>query len=265
MIDAHRGLRLEAIPGVPRIQPGDDLARLLGDALENRNPAPADGDVVVVAQKIVSKAEGRYVHLDEVIPSERAHRLAVEVEKDPRLVEIILGESAEVVACRPGVLVVAHRLGFVMANAGVDRSNLEPHFGRSNPGEPEERVLLLPEDPDASAAQLKAALDARFHASLGVVVNDSVGRAWRCGVVGLALGAAGLPAVRDLRGQKDLHDRALEVTFVGFADQIASAAGLVMGEGGEAIPAVLVRGLSWTEPPLPAAALVRAKEMDLFR
>jgi coenzyme F420-0:L-glutamate ligase/coenzyme F420-1:gamma-L-glutamate ligase len=249
---------LTAVPGIPRIGHRDDLADILGAALAAAAMAPISGDVLVVAQKIVSKAEGRIVDLNAVTPSARARELAQEVDKDPRLVELILRESSEVVARKPGVLVVAHKLGFVLANAGIDRSNVapEPHS---------EPVLLLPLDPDASAAALKARLDAHFGVALGVVVSDSVGRAWRNGITGIALGAAGLPALRDLIGRTDMFGRRLEVTQTGFADEIAAAASLLMGQADEGLPAVLVRGLSWREPAVPATALLRPKEEDLFR
>ena len=184
--------------------------------------------------------------------------LAEEVDKDPRLVEVILRESSEVVAHKPGVLVVAHKLGVVLANAGIDRSNVAPEPNS-------EPVLLLPVDPNASAAALKARLDAHFDAALGVVVSDSVGRAWRNGITGIALGTAGLPALRDLIGRADLFGRRLEVTKTGFADEIAAAASLVMGQADEGLPAVLVSGLSWREPENDATALLRPKDEDLFR
>jgi coenzyme F420-0:L-glutamate ligase / coenzyme F420-1:gamma-L-glutamate ligase len=251
-------LTLTAIPNIPQVRPGDDLAGILIAACEAGDVAPADHDVLVVAQKIVSKAEGRYVDLATVQPSQRAKDLAAEVEKDPRLVEVILRESTRVVRHRPGVLVVEHRLGLVMANAGIDRSNVDPALG----GEP---VLLLPEDPDASAARLRERLLSRFCKQLAVIVSDSFGRAWRRGTVGVALGAAGLPALIDMRGHPDLYGRALRVTETGFADEIAAAATLVMGEAAEAQPAVLVRGLSWPDAPSPAASLVRPADEDLFR
>ena len=175
-------LTLTAIPGLPLVAPGDDLAAVLIEGLERAGIAPLARDVLVVAQKVVSKAENRFVDLAEVTPSERARELARAVDKDPRLVELILSESEEVVAYRPGVLVVAHRLGMVLANAGIDRSNV----GAQEDGE--ERVLLLPEDPDASAAQLKARLDAHYGLDWGVIIADSLGRAWRNGVTGIALG-----------------------------------------------------------------------------
>jgi coenzyme F420-0:L-glutamate ligase/coenzyme F420-1:gamma-L-glutamate ligase len=253
----HRAVRLVAVPGIPAIRAGDDLARILGDALEAAALRPRQGDVLVVTHKIVSKAEGRYVSLAAIAPSPRARELAAATGKEPALVEVILSESREVLRLRPGLIIVEHRLGLVIANAGIDQSNVPHDHG--------ERVLLLPRDPDASSAALRAALEERFGARLAVVVSDSVGRAWRNGVVGLALGAAGLPALLDLRGKPDLEGRALKVTQVGLADEIASAAELLMGEADEGQPAVLVRGLEWQGPALPAAALVRDREADLFR
>lgn len=249
---------LTPIPGIPLVRPRDDLAELLILACERQAISPKEGDVLVLAQKVVSKAEARYIDLATVVPSARAQSLAAEVEKDPRLVEVILGESRRVVRRRPGILIVEHRLGFVMANAGVDRSNVDPEAGA-------EPVLLLPRDPDGSAATLLARLSAHFGKPLAVIISDSWGRAWRRGTVGVALGAAGLPAVMDLRGRPDLFGHELRVTETGFADEIASAASLLMGQAAEATPAVLVSGLSWSAPSMPASALLRPPEEDLFR
>ncbi|HEY1360797.1 MAG TPA: coenzyme F420-0:L-glutamate ligase [Xanthobacteraceae bacterium] len=249
---------LSSLPRIPAVRPGDDLARIVIAACEQQAVRPADGDVIVIAQKIVSKAEGRYVDLAAIRPSPRAQALAAEVSKDPRLVEVILSESRRVVRHRPGVLIVEHRLGFIMANAGVDRSNVDPRVG----GEP---VLLLPRDPDASAAGLLDRLAAHFGGAFGVVITDSWGRAWRHGTVGVALGAAGLPALLDLRGRTDLYGYELRATQTAFADEVASAASLLMGQADEGRPLVLVRGLSWKGPASPAAALLRAPEEDLFR
>jgi coenzyme F420-0:L-glutamate ligase/coenzyme F420-1:gamma-L-glutamate ligase len=253
----HPAITLVAVPGIPAIRAGDDVARILGDALEAAALRPQQGDVLVVTHKIVSKAEGRYVSLAEITPSPRARELAAATGKDAALVEVILSESREVLRFRPGLIITEHRLGMVIANAGVDQSNV-PHGD-------EPRVLLLPQDPDASSEALRAALQERFREPLAVVVSDSVGRAWRNGVVGLAIGAAGLPALLDLRGRRDLEGRALKVTQVGLADQIAAAAQLLMGEADEGRPAVLVRGLARQGPPLPAAALIRERAEDLFR
>jgi coenzyme F420-0:L-glutamate ligase/coenzyme F420-1:gamma-L-glutamate ligase len=251
-------LEVLALPGIPMVRQDDDLAELIAAALDRGGLALRDGDVVVVAQKIVSKAEGRTVDLATVEPSVEAVELAQEVGKDPRLVEVVLSESAGVVRSRPNLIIVEHRLGFVMANAGVDQSNVAPADGV-------QRVLLLPRDPDASAEALRAALTRRFGVSIGVIISDSFGRAWRRGTCGIAIGAAGLPSLIDLRGQSDLFGRTLEVSIIGFADEIAAAASLLQGQAAEAQPVVLVRGLEWTAPVAPAAELVRPLEEDLFR
>jgi coenzyme F420-0:L-glutamate ligase / coenzyme F420-1:gamma-L-glutamate ligase len=253
----HPAISLIALPGIPAIRPGDDLAGILGDALEAAKLHPGTQDVLVVTHKIVSKAEGRYVSLGDITPSPRARELAAATGKDAALVEVILSESRAVLRFRPGLIITVHRLGMVLANAGVDQSNV--------PQDGEPRVLLLPEDPDASSAALRAALEKRFGVALAVVVSDSAGRAWRQGVVGLAIGAAGLPTLLDLRGTRDLEGRALKVTQVGLADEIASAAQLLMGEADEGRPAVLVCGLAWQDRPRGAAALLRARADDLFR
>ena len=258
MTAGQPAISLLAVPGIPAIRPGDDLARILGDALDAAALLPRHGDVLVVTHKIISKAEARYVSLAEVTPSARARKLAAATGKDAALVEVILSESREVLRFRPGLIVTEHRLGMVLANAGVDHSNVPD-------GDAGERVLLLPKDPDASSAALRAALEERFGEATAVVVSDSVGRAWRNGVVGLAIGAAGLPALLDLRGRHDLEGRPLKVTQVGLADEIASAAQLLMGEADEGRPAVLVRGLKLDGTPLPAAVLMRDPKLDLFR
>jgi coenzyme F420-0:L-glutamate ligase/coenzyme F420-1:gamma-L-glutamate ligase len=251
-------LTITGLAGVPMVQPGDDLAALTIAALAATALTPQDGDVLVVAQKIVSKSEGRIVDVATVEPSQQAIALGAETGKDPRFVEVVLSESRRIVRHRPNLIVVEHRLGFVMANAGIDHSNVAPEDGT-------ERVLLLPIDPDASALALQQQLAARTGKRIAVIISDSFGRPWRRGTVGIALGAAGLPAVIDWRGQPDLFGRTLEVTETGFADEIAAAASLVQGQAAEATPIVLVRGLSWTAPEAPAAAIVRPPEHDLFR
>lgn len=253
-----RQLTLTSLRGIKLVEPGDDLGAIAAGAFEASGLVPQDGDVLVVAQKIVSKAEGRYVDVAGVRPSQEAIALAAEVDKDPRFVEIVLSQSKRVVRHRPGLLIIEHRLGFVMANAGIDHSNLPLEGGG-------ERVLLLPEDPDGSASALRQHLAATFGASIAVIISDSFGRPWRKGTVGVALGAAGLPALIDLRGRPDLFGRELLVTETGFADEIAAAAGLLMGQADEAVPMVLVRGLAWSAPVVSAAALIRPAEHDLFR
>ena len=223
------------VPGIPLIREGDDLAEIISVALRDASIALMSGDVLVIAQKIVSKAEGARAHLSGFTPSAEAHRLARIVEKDPRHVEAILSESTEVIRATEGVLIVAHRLGFVMANAGIDQSNV---------GDDPEAILMLPRDPDATCARLKAELDARHQVDLGVVINDSFGRPWRSGVVGVAIGAAGVPALQSLVGTPDLYGRALRVTEVGLADELAGAASLVMGQSAEGLPVVHVRGFA---------------------
>jgi coenzyme F420-0:L-glutamate ligase/coenzyme F420-1:gamma-L-glutamate ligase len=246
---------LIALPGLPRVRAGDDLAQLVAAALSRENLRLADGDAVAVAQKIVSKAEGRTVDLTTVTPSARAREIAARVGKDARLVEVILAESNRVVREAPNVLIVEHRLGFVMANAGVDQSNVEGA----------DMALLLPLDPDESARRLRAELEARAGVKLGVVVTDSFGRPWRNGVVGVALGAAGIPALLDKRGTPDLFGRPLRMTEIALADEIAAAASLLMGAADEGIPVVIARGLALHGPEKPARALIRDPALDLFR
>jgi coenzyme F420-0:L-glutamate ligase/coenzyme F420-1:gamma-L-glutamate ligase len=251
---------LEVVPlaGLPLIGAGDDLVGLIASALGLNHLTLRAQDVLVVAQKVVSKTEGRIVDLATIEPSPRALELAALVEKDPRLVEVILSESVRVVRARRGVLIVEHRLGFIMANAGVDRSNVAPADGA-------ERVLLLPKHPDRSAEALRGGLAALTGIDVAVVINDSFGRPWRQGTVGVAIGVAGLPALIDLRGEPDLFGRKLEVTVVGFADEVAAAASLLMGQADEAQPVVLIRGLSWSAPQSAAASIIRSPNEDLFR
>ena len=251
-------LEVIALNGLPLIKAGDDLVELIASSLKQNGVEPRAQDVLVVAQKVVSKAEGRLVDLATIEPSDSARTLAVEVDKDPRLVEIILSESARVVRARRNVLIVEHRLGFIMANAGVDQSNVGPADGAS-------RVLLLPENPDRSAEALRNGLTALTGIDLAVVINDSFGRPWRQGTAGVAIGLAGLPALIDLRGRPDLFGRKLEVSVIGFADEIAAAASLVMGQADEAAPVVLIRGLRWSAPESTAATIVRSPNEDLFR
>jgi coenzyme F420-0:L-glutamate ligase/coenzyme F420-1:gamma-L-glutamate ligase len=245
------------VEGIPLVGQGDDLADLLISALELQELRPSKDDILVVAQKIVSKAEGRLLDLSSLEPSAMAVKLARETGKEPRHIEAILRESAEVVRSKPGVIVVEHRLGHVLANAGIDRSNVDG-MGK------DDTVLLLPEDPDASAARLKERFDAHWNSDIGVIIADSVGRAWRLGPVGIAIGVAGLAALVDQRGDPDLFARPLEVTITGHADAIASAATLVMGEGAEATPAVLVSGVKRGEAST-ATSIVRPKSEDMFR
>ena len=251
-------LQLIALPGICEVQAGADLAAIAAEALQRLGLALEAGDVLVLAQKIVSKAEGRRVDLATVRPSARALELARQTLKDPRVVELVLGESAEVLRIRPHVLIVRHRLGFVMANAGIDRSNVPAGDGQA------EVALLLPLDPDASAVGLRDALQARLGVAPAVIVSDSFGRPWRLGSTNIALGAAGLATLVDHRGHVDREGRTLEVTQVAVADALAAAAGLVMGECAEGTPMVLVRGWRSSAPHRNAAALIRPAAEDLF-
>jgi coenzyme F420-0:L-glutamate ligase/coenzyme F420-1:gamma-L-glutamate ligase len=251
-------LRITALPGFPQVTGGDDLALLTAEALARAAVELRSDDVLVFAQKIISKAEGRRVDLATITPGARAIEVAQTVQKDPRLVELVLRESRRIVRAAKDVLIVEHRRGWIMANAGIDQSNVaDPASG--------EFALLLPEDPDASAARLRARLRAVTGSEPGVVITDSFGRPWRVGTVGVAIGCAGVPATLDLRGQTDMFGRPLRVTVVGHADEVASAASIVMGQASEARPVVLVRGLASQAPAQPAAALIRPQQQDLFR
>lgn len=253
-------LCLIPLTGIPIVQPGDDLGQLIVAALARTAGGITlrDEDILVVTQKVVSRAEGRFVALRSVQPSPQACELAARTGKDARVVEVMLWDTAELVRVAPRVIIVRHRLGFVCANAGVDASNV---------AEPDaEMVLRLPADPDRSARQLRARIQALTGAAPAVVISDSHGRPWREGTVGVAIGVAGLQPVQDLRGVPDLFGRPLQITTVGFADQIAAAASLVSGQAGEGLPVVLVRGLPYERDETASArALLRPPELDLFR
>ncbi|MCS6845867.1 MAG: coenzyme F420-0:L-glutamate ligase [Caldilineales bacterium] len=249
-------IELVAIPGLPRVRPGDDLPGLLIAAAQAAGLAFQDGDVLAVAQKVVSKAEGRLVRLADVTPSERALALAGQAQKDPRVVQLILEESTEVLRVRPGAVIVEHRLGFVCANAGVDQSNV---LGDDR------WALLLPADPDASAQRLVERVREATGACIAALIVDSHGRAWRLGTVGVAIGVAGLRPVTDLRGHLDLTGRPLQTTEVGTADEIAAAASLLMGQADEGTPAVIVRGARYVAGPGRLGELLRPRSQDLFR
>lgn len=245
------------LDGLPEITGGTELPALLAQRLQNGTPGLEQGDILIVTQKIVSKAEGRFVDLAGLTPSEHALALAAEVGKDPALVELVLREASEVVRTAPNVLITRHRLGCVMANSGIDASNLGP--GKSG------QVLLLPEDPDASARRIADACAALLGVRPGVVISDSFGRPWRIGTVNVAIGVAAMPAVIDQRGEPDRDGRIMQVTQIALADAVAAAAGLAMGEGSEGVPAAIVRGLNWSGEAQDSRALVRPAEQDLFR
>jgi coenzyme F420-0:L-glutamate ligase/coenzyme F420-1:gamma-L-glutamate ligase len=248
-------IQIEAVPGIGEISPGGDIGTILAEAL--RAMAPQDGDILVVTSKICSKAEGRRLSLDAITPGAKALEIAGMIGKDARLVELTLRESTDVIRTGRNVLVTRHRLGLVMANAGIDASNIGT--------DDKDMVLLLPEDPDASAASIRTTVAAQLGVNLGVILSDSFGRPFRHGVVNVAIGAAGLPAIIDRRGDVDRDGRVLQVTQIAYGDLLASAAGLAMGEGAEGIPAVLIRGCHADVDDAPASALVRPVAEDLFR
>jgi coenzyme F420-0:L-glutamate ligase/coenzyme F420-1:gamma-L-glutamate ligase len=245
------------LPGLPMVAPGDSLVELIHQGVVDNNERLQDGDVVCVAQKIVSKAEGQLVRLDDVKPSAAAIQLAVETDKDPRLVELILSESDEVLRKKPGVLIVRHNRGFVMANAGIDQSNVDHADG--------DQALLLPADPDASAATLREQLQAVSGASIGVVIVDSANRPWRMGTTSIAIGAAGIVVLDDRRGGEDVYGRELKVTMINNADALATAVTMVLGETIEKIPVAIVRGLNLTGEGQNASIINRPLAEDLFR
>jgi len=253
-------LTVVPLAGIPMIGSGDDLVAVVADALAGNGITPVAGDLICVAQKIVSKAEGRLVALKDVRPGEQAIQLAAETLKDPRLVQLILDESTEIVRKKPGVLLVRHRLGIVGAHAGIDQSNIE----HGKPGN-EEQALLLPEDPDLSAARLRAGLEARYGVRLGVIVTDSNNRAWRLGTIGSAIGCSGIRVLDDRRGQHDLFGRELKVTLINRADAFATMATLVMGETTEMTPVAVIRGLPADDVDEPARSAIRPLDEDMFR
>lgn len=249
-------LNVVALPGIPLVQQGDDLPKIILDGIAKLGLELEDGDALVVTSKIVSKSEGRLFDLRDIEAGAEAQRLAAETRKDPRIVELVLHESLKISRQAPGVLVVQHRLGFVSANAGIDQSNVDGS---------EDMVLLLPLDPDASAEKIRARLKEQTGADVGIVISDSHGRPFRVGNVGVAIGVAGMPAILDLRGKSDLFGRELKISIMGYADLVASTANLLTGEADEGRPIVLVRGLQF--PPMQGKAvdLYRPPEQDLYR
>jgi len=253
-------LTLTPLPNLPLIRPGDRLADILLMGVSTANLTLADGDILVLTQKIVSKAEDRLVNLKDVVPSPEAVELAAHSSKDPRLTELILRESRKVLRVRPGTIIVEHRLGFICASAGIDHSNVQ-----GTGGNPEDWVLLLPEDPDHSAAEIRADLEAKTGIRLGVLIIDSHGRPWRLGTVGVAIGLSGIPGIVDERGWEDLFGFRLKITIVGVADELAAAASLVIGQAAEGTPVVHVRGFPYPLREGSLAEIIRPEGEDLFR
>ena len=249
-----------ALQGIPQIKPGANLAEIIYAAVGDNGLLLQDGDVLILAQKIVSKSEGRLVNLTTVQPSAKALELAEYLGKRPELVELILQESNEVVRTRPGTIIVEHKSGFICANAGIDHSNVKGSWGND-----EDWVLLLPENSDLSAAMIRAELEELSGARLGVIIIDSHGRAWRNGVLGTTIGASGLPALLDMRGEEDMYHYKLRVTTIATADELAAGGSLMMGQAGEGTPVVLARGFPYLLREGNAQELIRKKENDLFR
>lgn len=253
-------LSISPLKNIPFIRQGDLLADIILKSMQETGIDFEDNDIIVLAQKIVSKAEGRLVNLATVMPSQKAIELGAKTDKDPRVVELILQESNEVVRTRVGAIIVEHKLGFVCANAGIDHSNVA---GDGN--NKEEYVLLLPEDPDQSAKQLREAIQQKTGKNIGVMIIDSHGRAWRNGTVGLCIGLSGIPALIDERGWKDLFGYTLKITIIGVADELAAAASLMMGQAAEATPVVHVRGFPYKLGEGSLKELIRPKNQDMFR
>lgn len=252
-------LILTPLAGLPIIKPGDDLADLIADVIKHAEMNLADGDILVIAQKIISKSEDRFVNLNDISPSERALELAQHVDKDARLIELVIEESKSILRYRSGTIIVEHRLGFVCANAGIDHSNVRKD------NDSDQWVLLLPENPDRSADGIRRSLEKWSNKRIGVMVIDSHGRAWRLGTVGVAIGLSGIPGIEDLRGDADMFGRTLRVTQVGVADELAAAASLMMGQAAEGTPVVHVRGFPYPLREGSLQELLRPEEEDLFR
>jgi len=252
-------LVLTALDNIPTIGRGDDLAAIILNAASQQGLMLQQGDIIVLAQKIVSKAEGRFVRLSDVTPSDKARDIAIQTHKDPRIVELVLRESVRVVRATPKALIVENQHGLILANAGIDASNVETDKSG------EETVLLLPKNPDASASALRASLLSQTGLELGILVNDSLGRPWRLGTVGTAIGVAGMPGMIDMRGRKDRNGRKLMATELGVADELAAAASLLMGQAGEGRPVIHIRGFPHALRAGTSRELLRARDMDLFQ
>ena len=254
-------LILTPLPNFPLVKPGDDISRFIETCMNKAGISVLEGDIFVIAQKVISKAENRLVYLKEVKPGRKARKLAAVCDKDPRLVELILGESQSVLRNVPGTIIVEHKLGFICANAGIDHSNVSGSYG-----DPKDWVLLLPENPDGSAKSIQQELQGKYMVKLGILIIDSHGRAWRNGITGATIGLAGVPAIVDMRGKVDLFKYCLKVTQIAAADELAAGASLMMGQACEGTPIVHVRGFPY--PLMDDSGLkdlIRDKKRDLFR
>ena len=253
-------LLLTPVPGIPMVEPGDDLAEIIVTAVKKSGLTPCDGDIWIFAQKIISKVENRLVNISRIVPSSRAFEIANKTQKDPRFVELVLSESNSVLRTKPGALIVEHHCGFVCANAGIDHSNVT-----SSDDDPDNWYLLLPEDSDSSAEKLRLSLEKAFNCHFGVLIIDSHGRAWRNGTIGTTIGLSGMPGLVDLRGRPDLFGFKLRITQIGAADELAGAASLVMGQADEGLPVVLAHGFPYALREGNSKELIRPEAEDLFR
>lgn len=260
-------LTITPLKNIPIIRQDDNLADILVDSIQQSNLLLEKDDILIIAQKIVSKAEGRMVNLATITPGAQAIELAQKADKDARTVELILQESSEVLRVRKGTIIVEHKLGFVCANAGIDHSNVATPLPEENgfTVKTDEYVLLLPKDPDQSARNIRDQIKQKTGLNLGVMIIDSHGRAWRNGTVGICIGLSGLPALIDERGWKDLYGYTLKITVVGVADELAAAASLMMGQAAEGIPAVHVRGFPYPLAEGILKEIIRPKDQDMFR
>jgi len=253
-------LVLTPLRDIPLIHPGDDLVQVITNGLTDTSIWLNDNDIIVLAQKIISKAEGRLVDLNQVIPSKQAKKIALEADKDARFVELILRESRKILRVRPGLIIAEHKNGFICANAGIDHSNVQ-----GEPGCDGEWVLLLPGDPDSSADRIRRGLEEKTGKSIGVMIIDSHGRAWRLGIVGVTIGLSGVPGIVDMRGEPDLFGRNLRVTTIGAADELAAGASLIMGQAAEMTPIVHVRGFPYQLTESHLSDIIRPEDKDFFR
>ncbi len=256
----RKPLTFTPIDTLPLIQPGENLAECIWYALQKTDLRLEDGDILVITQKIVSKAEGRLVNLSTITPSQRALELSEITKKDARLVELILSESNEIIRMRENAIIVEHKLGFICASAGIDHSNVKGDWGNED-----DWYLLLPKDPSASAVKIRKYFKEKIGRNIGVMIIDSHGRAWRKGTVGIAIGFSGVPGIVDMRGKEDIFKYHLKITLIAAADELAASASLVMGQADEMIPMVHVRGFPYPLSDAPFHEILREKEEDLFR
>lgn len=255
-------ITLQAVKNFPMINGGDDLISIICNKLKENELTLVNGDILVLAQKIVSKSQNLFVDLRTISPSKKAEELAQKVGKDPRLIEVILSESRSIIRQAPGILITEHKSGWIMANAGIDSSNVDQNGSDGN------KVLLLPENPDQTCSCYAKELEDKLCVKIGIIINDSFGRPWRYGAIGVAIGSAGLPSLWDRRGERDIYGKVLKVTQQAPIDELASAASVLQGQGAEGLPVVLIRGYQFdpsNAPIRPAADLIRNKSEDLFR